>query len=286
MGEIQDRMIADMELRGYKKPTKREYLRCATNFAAHYMTPPSELGEEQIRRFLLHLLKVRRAGPATLKMYVAAIKFLYTVTLNRPDEVVLIPYPKVGRPLPDILTGTEMIGLLEAVESLKHRATIMTAYGAGMRISEACSLNTTDIDSKRMVIHIHEGKGDKDRYVMLSQRLLVCLRQYYKAERPRGKYLFPGQRPDSHITNKAVRDGLRKAVEAVGLKKRVTAHALRHAFATHLLEMGTDIRVIQRLLGHGSIRTTERYTHVSTAHVARTKSPLDIAGTDKGRALG
>lgn len=286
MGQIRERMIADLELRGYRENTKEGYLRCATNFVAHYMVSPTKLGEEEIRNFLLHLKKVQGAGWATIKMHVAGIKFLYNHTLRRPEEVVRIPWPKVPRPLPDILSGTEVIKLLDAVESTKHRAVIMTAYGAGMRLSEACCLQVDDIDSKRMVIHIRDGKRGRDRYVMLSRRLLDCLRLYFKAQRPKGDYLFPGREPGSHVSRNAVSQALKKAVKAAGIKKPATAHSLRHSFATHLLEAGTDIRTIQKLLGHGSIRTTERYTHVSRAHITRTSSPLDLLGTDRGHCLG
>ena len=223
MGQIREKMIADLELRGYREKTKNEYLGCASNFVAHYMISPIRLGEEEIRNFLLHLKKVQDAGPATMKMYVAGIKFLFTHTLCRPEEVVRIPWPKVPRPLPDILSGTEIIKLLKAVESSKHRTVVMTAYGAGMRIGEACSLKIDDIDSKRMVIHIRDGKRGRDRYVMLSRRLLECLRQYFKIHRPKGGYLFPGRDPGSHVSRGAVSEALKKAVKAASfLGNKVT----------------------------------------------------------------
>jgi site-specific recombinase XerD len=161
----------------------------------------------------------------------------------------------------------------------------MTAYGAGLRISEACSLETSDIDSKRMLIHVHEGKGAKDRYVMLSERLIDVLRTYWKTTRPQGRFLFPGAIPGRPITTSAVQRVLHQVVVQCHFNKRVTAHSLRHGFATHLLETGTDIRTIQRLLGHSSVQTTARYTRVTERHIGRTKSPLDLLGTKEGQVL-
>jgi site-specific recombinase XerD len=249
------------------------------------MISPDHLGEKEIRDFLLDLLERRKAAPTALKMHVAGIKFLYTHTLKRPEEVARIPWPKVPKPLPDILSGSEIEQLLSHVTSLKHRAVLMTAYGAGMHISEACSLHISDIDSKRDLIHIRDGKRGRDRYVMLSQRLLLFLRGYYKLTRPRGPYLFPGNNPDHPISDTSVRSALGQAAKTMGIQKRVTPHVLRHSFATHLLETGTDIRTIQVLLGHGSIRTTTRYAQVSTSHIGRTKSPLDLIGTPEGAVL-
>jgi integrase/recombinase XerD len=187
--------------------------------------------------------------------------------------------------LPDILTGEEVEWLFQQIASLKHRAILMTAYGAGLRISEACSLQISDIDSKRMLIHVHEGKRSKDRYVMLSERLLEVLRTYWKAARPQGPFLFPGAIPGRSITTSAVQRVLHQVVAQCHFTKRVTAHSLRHGFATHLLEAGTDIRIIQRLLGHSSIQTTARYTKVTERHIGSIKSPLDLIGTKEGQVI-
>lgn len=280
MGALYDRMLEDLKLARYADGTQAAYLRCAKDFVGYFMQPPTQLGEEQIRAFLLHHIEDRGVGAARHKMYVASLKFLYTRTLKRPEEVARIPWPKVPHPLPDILSGTEVEAVLAAVKELPHRAILMTAYGAGLRISEACRLAVPDLDSKRGLIHVRAGKRRKDRYVMLSARLLACLRAYWKAAHPAGPALFPGVKP------RAVGRRLHRAVTATGLTKHVTPHALRHAFATHLLEAGTDIRVIQVLLGHSSIRSTARYTQVSQTHVARVKSPLDLVGTPAGRPLG
>jgi integrase/recombinase XerD len=275
MGHIREKMKADLELRGLATSTQNDYLRRAHNFVAYHRRSPTEMGEREIRDFLLHL-RQKHVGPATHHMYVAAIKFLYATTLGRPEAVANIPWPKRSHKLPDILTGEEVERLFGAIQSLKHRAILMTAYGAGLRISEACSLQINDIDSARMLIHVREGKGSKDRYVMLSERLLEVLRAYFKCVHPKGPYLFPGLIPGRPITAGAVQGVLREVVAHCRFSKRVTAHSLRHGFATHLLEAGNDIRTIQRLLGHASIQTTARYLKVTERHIGRIKSPLDL----------
>lgn len=284
MGELKDKMRRDLELRGYRPSTLRIYLSEAERFAAYFMRSPREMGEEHIKRYLL--FRKQSGGLSTLKISVAALKFLYIHTLDRPEQVVRIPWPRTPKRLPDILSGSEVSRLLEAIDSLKHRMIIMTAYSTGARISEVCSLKVKDIDSKRMLIHIRDGKRARDRYVMLSERFLLYLRQYWKTQRPRGQWLFPGREANSRIGTEAVREALHKAAQQSGIDKRITPHILRHSFATHLLESGSDIRTIQALLGHSSIRTTERYVKVSTKHVARVKSPFDLLGTEAGAVLG
>jgi site-specific recombinase XerD len=278
-------MLDDLKLNGFAPSTQKAYLLCAGHFAAHFKRSPADMGGKEVREYLLYLIDVRKISPTNHRMYVAALKFLYKTTLQRPEAVAEIAWPKVPRKLPDILSGDEVEQLFCAVHSLKHRTILMTAYGAGLRISEACSLEVADLDSTRMLIHVREGKQSKDRYVMLSDRLLGALRFYWKNARPSGPLLFPGLIPGRPITDDAVRDALHSALRQAGITKRVTPHSLRHAFATHLLEAGTDIRTIQRLLGHASIQTTARYTYVSRSHVARTRSPLDLLGTPKGQAL-
>ena len=213
---------------------------------------------------------------STHGVYVAAIHFLYRVTLDRPGEVRRIPFPRrVSERLPEILSVLEVERLLGAVSRPKHRAMLIVAYGAGLRVSELCALIPTDIDSQRMLIRVRAGKGDKDRYVMLSPRLLATLRAYWRLRPPRGPYLFPSPRPGKALSRMAVFHVVRRAARRAGLRKRVNPHMLRHCFATHLLEAGTDIRVIQVLLGHRSLRTTARYVLVSREHVGTVKSPLD-----------
>lgn len=284
MGKLKERMREDLELRGYRDGTIAGYLRYAERFAAHYMRSPEQMGEEEIRRY--HVELVREKGLGALKMSVAALKFLYVHTLERPQEVVKIPWPKARRPLPDILSEEEVCRLLDSLALVHHRMIAMSAYGMGLRIGEACSLQVGDIDSARMLVHLRDGKRGRDRYLMLPERLLWCLRAYWREARPPGPYLFPGRGEGAHISPAAVREAVRKATEQAGIRKRVTPHVLRHSFATHLLEQGSDIRTIQVLLGHGSVRTTERYTRVSKEHIARTQSPLDRLGRGANDKLG
>jgi site-specific recombinase XerD len=276
MGKLHDRMKGDLLLKAYSPHTQSAYLRCARHFASHYMRSPEEMGEQEIRGFLLHLVRDRKASPATLSMYVNALKFLYNITLKRPEAVKEIPHPKRPKTLPVILSPQEVLRIFAVIRSVKHKAIIATAYAAGLRISEVCGLRIADIDSQRRRIHIRSGKGKKDRYVMLGESLLSLLRQHYQKVRPKGEYLFPGQKPQRHITPTAVREVLRKVIRETGLSKRVTMHTLRHCFATHLLEAGTDIRILQVLLGHSSIRTTLRYTHITDRLLQKLVSPLDL----------
>jgi site-specific recombinase XerD len=269
-------MKGDLLLKGYSPHTQSAYLRCARHFASHYMRSPEEMGEQEIRGFLLHLIRDRNASPATLHMYVNALKFLYNITLKRPEAVKEIPHPKRPKTLPVILSQEEVLRVFAAIRSVKHKAIIATAYAAGLRISEVCGLRIADIDSQRMRIHVRSGKGKKDRYVMLGETLLALLRQYYQKARPQGEYLFPGYKPHRHICTTAVNQVVRKVVWQAGLSKKVTMHTLRHCFATHLMEAGTDIRILQVLLGHSSIRTTLRYTHITDRLVQKLVSPLDM----------
>jgi site-specific recombinase XerD len=275
MGQLRDKMQQDLKLRGYRANTVRKYLTFARKFAAHFMRSPETMGEDEIRAFLLYLMEEEHVSASTQATYVAALRFLYGVTLGRPEVAVLIPYPKVPHTLPDILSSEEVMALLDALGSVKYRAVIATMYSAGLRISEACALKPQDIDSQRMLIHVHLGKRGRDRFVMLSHKLLELLRIYWTMARPPGIYLFMGVTKRGHVSDVAVRQALGAAARQVGLYKRVTPHVLRHSFATHLLEDGADLRTIQVLLGHRSIRSTARYTHVSETHIRQTPSPLD-----------
>lgn len=276
MGKLHDRMKEDLLLKAYSPHTQSAYLRCARHFARHYMRSPEEMGEKEIRGFLLHLVRDRKAAPATQDMYVNALKFLYNITLKRPEVVKDLSHPKRPKTLPVILSPEEVLRVFAAIRSVKHKAIIATAYAAGLRISEVCGLRVADIDSQRRRIHVRSGKGKKDRYVMLGESLLALLRQYYQKARPKGEYLFPGYKPHRPICTTAVNQVLRKVVRETGLAKRVTMHTLRHCFATHLMEAGTDIRILQVLLGHSSIRTTLRYTHITDRLVQKLVSPLDM----------
>jgi site-specific recombinase XerD len=239
------------------------------------------MGEPEIRAFLLYLER-KKSSASTLNVYASALKFLYRVTLDRPQLADRIPHPRrVAQRLPDVLTGREVELLLYSIRSLKQRAIVMIAYGAGLRVSEVCALRVEDIDSSRMTIHVRQGKGKRDRFVMLAERVLLALREYWSNERPVRPFLFPGDQPGRCISVSAVQKSLTLAALRAGLTKRVSPHVLRHSFATHLLESGTDLRVIQTLLGHSSISTTLRYTRVSPGHLQKTASPLDRLATTK-----
>lgn len=276
MTRLRDRMKQDLELGGYARGTTQQYLAAAAHFAAYFKRPPERLGQPEVRRYVEHLVEKRKLGASALKIHLAGIRFLYARTLGRPAVVAWMSWPRQPAKLPVVLSRGEVEALLAAMSNPMFRAVAMVMYGAGLRISEACALEVTDIDAGREVIHVRLGKGKRERYVMLGKVLLLALRTYWAATRPPLPYLFPGDDPRIPVTPDRVRRALRSAVEACALRKRVTPHVLRHSFATHLLEAGTDVRVIQALLGHASIRTTMRYTQVSRAHLAKTKSPLDL----------
>jgi integrase/recombinase XerD len=242
------------------------------------MKSPEQLGEKEIKEFLVHLIRDRKAGPSCVGVYVAAIRFLYRVVLRKPEIVEELPRPRVPKKLPEVPSREEVEQMLTAVQSIKYRTILIAAYGAGLRISEARRLRVEDVDSKRMLLHVRGGKRAKDRFVLLSPRLLEALRHYWATEKPGGPYLFPNGRTGSPVSNDAVRKVLKRALAEVGFKRPVTLHSLRHGFATHLLEDGTDIRVIQALLGHAAIQTTAHYTRVSNRLIQKVTSPLDRLG--------
>lgn len=275
MGAVRERMETDLKLRNYRPGTQGQYLRCAERLAQHYWRSPEQLGAEEVRRYLVHLGEVRGLAASTRKVHCAALKFLYEVTLGRPEVVSSLGWPRVRSKLPVVLSPSEVEQLLGHMASLKYRTITAVLYGTGLRISEACRLEVGDIVSDRGLLAVRDGKGGRDRYTMLSDRLLRSLREYWRAERPPGPHLFPGARPCSTVRPESVRSALAKAAKQAGIRKRVTPHVLRHSFATHLHESGVDIRTIQVLLGHRSIRTTQLYSQVSGRVIARTPSPLD-----------
>jgi integrase/recombinase XerD len=274
MTPLRRRMTEDMLLRNRSPKTIKAYIGWVADFAQYFHTSPDRLGPEHIRSYLLHLLQERQASWDVYRQARLALRFFYTVTLGREWVVDRIPQPKVPKKLPVVLSRDEMARFLDALENPKHRALLMTAYAGGLRLSEVAHLRVEDIDSARMVIHVRQAKGQKDRVVMLSPRLLEVLRAYQKLYRP-GPFLFPGQKPDRAVALRTVQMVCRRALEASGLSKHVHMHTLRHSFATHLLESGTDLRTIQVLLGHRSFSTTARYLHVTTAALQSTRSPLD-----------
>jgi integrase/recombinase XerD len=274
MTPLRRRMLEDMGIRNLAENTKLSYLQQISAYARHFGRSPEELGPEDVRTYQVHLVEVRKLSPGSVGIATSALRFLYKVTLKRDWAPEDIPMPKKPFRLPVILSREEVMRLLECVESLKHRTILTTAYAAGLRLSEATHLRITDLDSQRMVLRVEQGKARKDRYVMLSPRLLEALRSYWKVARPR-TWLFPGDLPDQPITKGAVEAACQKAHRASGLTKPITPHSLRHAFATHLLEAGTDVRTIQLLLGHRSLATTSRYLKVATSTVCATASPFD-----------
>jgi integrase/recombinase XerD len=274
MTPLRRRMIEDMTLRNLAPRTIPIYIERVVTFARHFRTSPERLGPEHIRGYLLHLIQERHVSWSYYNQARCALQFLYRITLRRHWVVDDVVCPKQPRKLPVVLSLEEVARFLEAITHIKHRALLMTAYAAGLRVSEVARLRIADIDSQRMVLRIRQAKGQKDRFVGLSPRLLTILRAYWKAARP-GDYLFPGARPEQPLSTGSVHRICRDARRRSGLDKRVTVHTLRHSFATHLLEDGTDLRTIQILLGHRSLGTTARYLHVATATLRSTRSPLD-----------
>lgn len=274
MTPLRQRFIEDMQLRGLAPTTQRSYTHYVADFAKFYNTSPEKLDLEAIRQYELYLLNERKLAPESINSFVSSVQFLYQVTLEMPWGKECFPRVRRAHKLPVVLSLEEVGRLFDHIGSLKHRAALMLCYGTGMRVSEAVKVRIADIDSERMLIRVVEGKGRKDRYVMLPTKLLAVLRCYWRAARPKD-YFFPSWREGKHMNPAALASACRGAAERAGIAKRVTPHTLRHSFATHLLEAGTDTRVIQVLLGHSRIDTTARYTRVAAHVVAGTPSPLD-----------
>ena len=279
----QKRMKADLEAAGYALGTRYHYFRAACRLIEHCERPPEQLGQQDVRGYFELARRKDKRSASWLKVEMAGVRFLFGVTLARPADVAWIRWPRQRSPLPVVLSGQEIITLLSAISSPLYRAVAMTMYGAGLRISEACALQVTDIDAGRGLIRVRKGKGGRERHVMLAASLLSSLRAYWAAARPPQPYLFPGADPRRPIDQRSVREAINAAVVTSGLKKKITPHVLRHSFATHLHELGTDIVTIQRLLGHASVRTTMRYVQVSRATLAKTKSPIDVLGTPSAK---
>jgi site-specific recombinase XerD len=267
------RMIEDMTVRNLSPATQRAYLHHVAKFSSFFGRSPDRLDIEDVRRFQVHMVS-RGVSWASLNQAVCAMRFFYGVTLGRPDLPERIVYARKPKALPVVLSADEVVRFLEAVPSLRSRAALTCAYAAGLRAAETARLKVSDIDSGRNLIRIEHGKGGKDRYVMLSTQLLNILRAYWRLARPK-TWLFPGRDAERPIHPEMLHLACRSARVAAGLDKQVTVHALRHSFATHLLEAGTDIRIIQVLLGHSNLSTTARYAHVATSTISGTVSPLD-----------
>jgi integrase/recombinase XerD len=273
MTPLRQRMIDDMRVRNLSIATQMKYVGQIARFAKYFDKSPEVLGPEDIRTYLVHLVN-RHVSWSVFNQAYAALKFLYRYTIPRDWHVDKIPFPRQEQRLPVALSMSEVSRFFDAIPNLKHRAVMMTAYSAGLRTSEVVRLRISDIDSQRMVIRIEQGKGHKDRYVMLSPKLLELLRAYWKVARAK-EWLFPARKTNHPISSNMVRLIAKKARRRAGLGKYATVRALRHSFATHLLEAGANIRIIQILLGHNSLKTTALYTHIATSTICATSSPLD-----------
>jgi len=276
MTALRNRMLEDMKIRNLALNTRTSYLLQVSQFARYFAKSPEVLGREEIRAYQLYLTEEKKLAPGSITIAVSALRFLYNVTLHRDWKLEeIIPAPKTPKKLPIILSPEEVLQFLSCVTASNHRTILTCCYAAGLRISEAVALEAPHIDSSRMVIRVEQGKWQKDRYVMLSPKLLETLRNWWRQERPQ-QWLFPGGIPGTHITRDAVNAACQKAHAQSGIPKPITPHTMRHCFAVHLLEQGTDVRTIQLLLGHRSLATTARYLRIATTKVCSTASPLDL----------
>lgn len=275
MTPLRLRMSEDMQIRNLAPLTQRSYLQKISQFACHFGKSPELLGPSEIRAYQLYLTQHKHLSASSVQVAVAAIRFLYKTTLKRNWNVDdVIPSCRKPQKLPVVMSPEEVHRFLMAVENPKHRVILTVCYAAGLRVSEAVRLTPEAIDSQRMVIHVEAGKGRKDRFVMLSPKLLDILRAYWRKARPT-QWLFPGDLPGRPISAAAVEHFCRQVCERAGITKPVTPHSFRHAFAVRLLEAGTDVRTIQLLLGHRNLSTTARYLHLATNKICATPSPLD-----------
>jgi integrase/recombinase XerD len=273
---LRQRLIDDMTARRFSEATRKDYVRHVRTFAAFLGRSPDTAASDDLRRFQLHMAQ-HQVSPGSINAAIAALRFFFTVTLERPDLVRPLTIVNEPRRAPVVLSPEEVGRLLEAAPGLKYKAALSVAYGAGLRVSEVANLKVSDIDSQRMTLRVEQGKGQRDRYVMLSPQLLELLRDWWRAARPQ-VWLFPGQNPINPMTPRQLNRAVTAAKTLAGISKRVSPHTLRHSFATHLLEQGVDIRVIQVLLGHAKLETTALYTRVAVNTVRDIESPLDRLG--------
>ena len=278
MTRLRKMMLEELQRRNYSAITTRNYLRVVTEFAKYFGKPPDRLGLNELRTYQAYLLRERKLTPGTVVNQVAALRFFFVKTLKRYQFRDFLPYPQDRRRLPTVLSREEVSHLINAAGNLFRRTLLMTLYGTGMRRAELAHLKVSDIDSQRMIIRVVAGKGGKDRDLPLSPALLETLREYWRWRKPKLS-LFPtrtlGRRLDQPISDKTVWIACSEAARRAGISKRVTPHTLRHSWATHLLEAGTDLRTIQVLLGHGDLETTAQYLHLSQRHLQTVVNPLD-----------
>jgi integrase/recombinase XerD len=276
--QLRKMMLEELQRRNYSQTTVDTYLKVVEDFARYFHRPPDQLGKEQLRAYQVHLLKERKLGVRTVGLHTAALRFFFCRTLKRAYPVEEVPYPRAPRRLPIILTREEAVRLIDSARNLFHRAMLITMYSTGMRRAELCRLKVEDIDSTRMLIHIRQGKGGKDRDVPLSPKTLETLREYWRWMRPK-IYMFPGtingSRADKPITPKVLWEACREAAQRAGITKAVRPHLLRHSFATHLVEGGADLPTVQALLGHTDLKPTSIYLHLSERHIKAAGTPVD-----------
>ena len=275
MGKLYEQMKMDLELKNLSPRTRSCYLTWVRSFALHFHRSPEEMGDREIREYLHYLIKEKKASQSGVSQAYSALKFFYETTLKRDWNGYRIPRAQKGRRLPVVLSLQEIQAIFSAIGNLKHRAVLMTIYSAGLRLSEVVHLRVSDVDSQRMTIRVQQGKGQKDRYTLLGQRTLDILRDYWKEYRPVG-WLFPGKTESEPLSVSSVQKVFEKALLRAGIKKPASVHTLRHSFATHLLEAGTDLFHIQHLLGHTSLKTTAVYLHLSRKGLGDLASPVDL----------
>ena len=273
---LRTRLIEDLRIRNYSEKTVKVYVRCVALFAKYFHRSPEELGQDEVRKYQRYLVEEKKSSWTFFNQTVCALRFLYGQTLKVDWPVKQIPFPRQERRLPEVLSLSEVAKFLSCVSALLYRTILQTIYGTGLRLAEALHLKPGDIDSARMVIRVRQGKGKKDRYVTLSPTLLETLREYYKAYRPKGEWLFPNRTGEYPIHPTAVQRACRKASQVAGLNKQATPHMLRHSFATGLLEEGVDLRTIQVNLGHGSLNTTAIYLHVAVGAQQTRREMADL----------
>lgn len=277
MTPLRQRMIDELRRRNYSDKTIRAYVAGVAAFARFHKRSPELLGADDVRRFQLFMRDDKKLSFSSYNTVTCALRFFYRNVMGKDDADVvgMVPFARKERKLPTIRSQDEVRAVLDAVEKNRDRVLITIAYACGLRVTEVSTLKVADVDGKRMLLHVHSGKGRKDRLVPLAASLLDLLRRWWKVMRPTD-WLFPGMKPGTHVDTRTIQRAVHIAVEKAGIKKKVTPHTLRHCFATHLLEAGTDLRIVQSLLGHSRIATTFRYHHVSRTDVTATKSPLDL----------
>lgn len=275
MSTLREQMIQDMHLRGFSPSTQQAYLSAVAGLANHYHLSPDKICSQKLRDYILFLINDRKFAWASVNLKVSALRFFYTNILQRKNLLLAIPTRKTPRRLPQVFNRNELLRLFASVDNQKHRTILITTYAAGLRVSEVIRLKLTDIDSNRMMIRVQNGKRNKDRYTILSPRLLSELRSYWRACHPT-IWLFPRENSTHHLTRETPHLIFRKALKKAKIAKELTFHSLRHTFATNLLEADVDIRTIQILLGHSSIVTTALYLHIARKNINSIQSPLDL----------